>query len=510
VNTVPDTILRKDGETEKFVLRPHAEPMPVAAVTGTVFKDEDGDGRYSALSDTPIPGAMVSAIINDRVVATAYTDELGKYTLLVPTGMRCTLKAHLYSEAWYDPELKAWGKWSTVEGQKEIQCPSEAQDISISYRLLNYGPRDFSWELWHKGPIFKRKNVILVHGFRFPGASRRGRCDHQFGRLDDLLQTKQAGFNVWQFEYADRSLGTLGTVATYASRFAAAIERIAELTGADSFSVVGYSMGGIIARQYIATAAKSRIDKLLTLATPHMGTIRFEPFNLKWPDRLIPKAGAELRPDSRFLWDLNTNIESSSIPEMAAMGGYAWGHNDGFIEMSSTSPVKFNPDGTVAESFYFVAVNRSHTNINHITNEQDEVFQLIHSFLRDGVQGIRSMRPPERPGDYHVPYFLIFTLKRMPKWRMIYPFVVIPGKKRRYWGFRVFSQGAKTEDDSYIFTVQLRPDDEGEARVYYARDRYATVMLQKGQSTIVRRPLDSGFAVPEKSAIKTKWAKATG
>ena len=503
-----DTILSKDAEAEAFAYSSSPELPWLATISGTVFKDEDKDVIYNAGSDIPVPGAMVSAWSGDELIATGHTNASGRYTLSVPVGMHYILKVYFPSEVCYDPELKCWRPWSTIEGQREgVQCPSEAQDISVKYRMLNYGTRDFTWELWHKGPLFDRENVILVHGFRFPGASKRGKCDHQFGRLDDLLQTKENHFNVWQFEYADKSRGTLGTVATYASRLAEAIDRIGKLTGKDTCSVIGYSMGGIIARQYIATAGKSKIDKLLTLATPHMGTIRFEPFNLKWSDKFIPRAGAELRPDSRFLWDLNTNVDYSSIEELAAVGGNAWGHNDGFIEMSSTSLGKFNPDGSVADDFYFAAVKRSHTNINHIVSKKDEVFQLIRSFLHNGVQGIKNLRPAEKPKDYRVPFFLTFTLRERPKWRMIYPFVVVPNTKRRYLGFRVFSQGAKTKDDSHIFTVQLQADDEGELRIYYARDKYATVRVPGGQSTIITQPLDDEIIMTGKGVLKPSWAK---
>ncbi len=92
---------------------------------------------------------------------------------------------------------------------------------------------------------------------------------------------------------------------------------------------------------------------------------------------------------------------------------------------------------------------------------------------------------------------------------MIYPFVVVPNTKRRYPGFRVFSQGAKTKDDSHIFTVPLRPDDEGELRIYYARDAYATVRVQSGQSTIITQPLDDSIILTGKGALKPFWAKAS-
>jgi hypothetical protein len=169
--------------------------------------------------------------------------------------------------------------------------------------------------------------------------------------------------------------------------------------------------------------------------------------------------------------------------------------------MSSTSLAKFNSDGTVFENLYFVAVNRSHLNINQIKDKGDEVFQLISSFLRAGVAGISGLRPAEKPEDYNVHFFLTFALKDNPRWRMIYPCVVMANTGHRYWGFRVFSQGAKTENGSHIFTVQLRPDEEGEARIYYARGKYVTAQVHRGQSTVVTDPIDAGSAVRERTSV---------
>ena len=475
---------------------------PTALISGTVYKDEDRDGMYDAKTDITLPGAIVSAWLRGEPIAVTRTDEKGEYALSVPEGTYCVLRVSLpVKEEFYDPDLKKWGLWSTVEGNREgVPCPSGNQTISAEYRMLNYGPKDYSWRLWHKGPVFDRENVVLVHGFKLPGSSKRSRCDEQFTKLDDLLQTKEDQYNVWQFEYADNGGGTLGTVATYASRLGKAVDKIGELTGNGSCSIVAYSMGGIIARQYVATGGKSRVTKLLTLATPHMGTLRFAPFNLKWPDKLVPKAGAELRPYSRFLWDLNTKVDSH-VPEFAAVGGHSRGHTDGLVEMSSTSLARFNPDGSVAENLYFVSVDRSHLNINQIKYKDDEVFQLISSFLRGGIAGISSLRPAEEPKDYNVHFFLTFALKDNPQWRMIYPSVVVANTGHRYWGFRVFSQGAKTENNSHIFTVQLRPDEEGEARIYYARGKYVTAQVHRGQSTIVTEPIGASSAVRERTSV---------
>jgi len=492
-------ITNQESAEELYLATPTITQM--SSLSGTVYKDEDSDGVYDATVDIPIPGAIVTAWLGGKAIAVTHADEKGKYTLSVPAGRYYIIKVSLLSKGeCYDPDLKRWGIWSTTEGKKKgVLCPADNQDISVEYQMLNYGPSDYSWRLWHKGPVFDRENVVLVHGFKLPGSAKRSTCDEQFTKLDDLLQTKEDQYNVWQFEYADNAGGTLGKAAKYASRLAKAIDRISELTGNSLCSIVAYSMGGLIARQYAAAGGKSRIAKLLTLATPHMGTLRFEPFNLKWPDKLIPRAGAELRTDSRFLWDLNTKVDSQ-VAEFAAVGGHSRGHTDGLIEMSSTSLAKFNSDGTIFENLYFVAVNRSHLNINQIKDKGDEVFQLISSFLRGGVAGISGLRPAEKPENYNVHFFLTFALKENPRWRMIYPCVVMANTGHRYWGFRVFSQGAKTENGSQIFTVQLRPNEEGEARIYYARGKYVTAQVHKGQSTIVTEPLDASSAVRERAS----------
>jgi len=354
--------------------------------------------------------------------------------------------------------------------------------------MRNYGPAGYLWELWHEGPVRDRENVVLVHGYRLPLSALPGRCDEQFADLDRLLQAT-GDCNVWQFEYVGSPLGTYDSVVVYASRLDAALTRISEITGNSRFSMVGYSMGGLIVRQYIAAGGKSKVDKLLTLATPHMGTLRFEPFSIPRSERFYPRAGIEMRPDSKLLWNLNTNVAASSVSEFAALGGYSWGHSDGTIEMGSTSLVKCAADGSIAEKFYFAGVPRSHLNINRIKSDADEVFQMILSFLVGGVLGISKVRCPETPGDYRVPFFLTFSVEENARVRKPYPYLVVGNTGRCYRGSRICTQGARTESGARIYTVQLRPEDDSEARIYYAPREYATVRIQSGQSTVVAQPI---------------------
>jgi pimeloyl-ACP methyl ester carboxylesterase len=359
--------------------------------------------------------------------------------------------------------------------------------------MRNYGPAGYLWELWHEGPVRDRENIVLVHGYRLPFSALPGRCDEQFGNLDRLLQAT-TDCNVWQFEYVGSPWGTYESVSVYASRLDAALTRISEITGNRRCSLIGYSMGGLIARRYIAMGGKPNVDKLLTLATPHMGTLRFEPFSIPRTERFYPMAGIEVRPDSRLLWDLNTDVESSSVSEFAALGGYSWGCSDGTIEMGSTSLVRCTADGSVAEKFYFAGVSRSHLNINRIKTDSDEVFQMIMGFLMGGVGGISKVRCPEKPGDYRVPFFLTFSMAENGRGRRPSPRVVVTSSGRDYRGPRICTQGARTETGARIYTVQLRPEDNGEARIYSGPKEYATVQVHSGQSTVVVQPIGTGTA----------------
>lgn len=56
-----------------------------------------------------------------------------------------------------------------------------------------------------------------------------------------------------------------------ASSLADKIEQIKSQTGAEKVSVVAHSMGGLLAKEYIAQNGKDSIDKLIFVGTPHLG-----------------------------------------------------------------------------------------------------------------------------------------------------------------------------------------------------------------------------------------------
>lgn len=64
-----------------------------------------------------------------------------------------------------------------------------------------------------------------------------------------------------------------GPIDRYAAEIDAAIERLRAATGAARVTLVCHSMGGIAARAYLRQHGDDVIDKIITLASPHHGTI---------------------------------------------------------------------------------------------------------------------------------------------------------------------------------------------------------------------------------------------
>jgi triacylglycerol lipase len=68
------------------------------------------------------------------------------------------------------------------------------------------------------------------------------------------------------------------------------------------FDLVAFSMGGLVSRYYLQRlGGVERVDRFITLSTPHHGT---------WLAHLIPNAGCrQMRPGSEFLRELNASAD---------------------------------------------------------------------------------------------------------------------------------------------------------------------------------------------------------
>lgn len=64
-----------------------------------------------------------------------------------------------------------------------------------------------------------------------------------------------------------------GSIDDYVPLIHAAVEELCRDTGADSIVIVAHSMGGLATRAYLREHGATRVAKIITLGTPHHGTV---------------------------------------------------------------------------------------------------------------------------------------------------------------------------------------------------------------------------------------------
>jgi len=90
------------------------------------------------------------------------------------------------------------------------------------------------------------------------------------------------------------------------------IEEVCAETGSKQVTLIAHSMGGLICRSYLARHGSDRVDRLLTLATPHQGSALA---------RIgIGKNAREMQPGSLWLRDMAS--ETIKIPFVSLRNAY--------------------------------------------------------------------------------------------------------------------------------------------------------------------------------------------
>jgi len=133
-------------------------------------------------------------------------------------------------------------------------------------------------------PLAARTPVLLVHGL----------VDNRsvFTVMRRSLQRR--GFaSVCSWNYSP----LLTDIARGARDLGEHIERICEQTGHDRVHVVGHSLGGLMARYYVQRqGGDRRVESLVTLGTPHLGSV--------WAHLPLTPLVRQLRPGSRVFQEL--------------------------------------------------------------------------------------------------------------------------------------------------------------------------------------------------------------
>lgn len=111
------------------------------------------------------------------------------------------------------------------------------------------------WRGRQRGP----RPVVLVHGY----AMSRAYFLLLTARLGRAGLGPFYGYEYW----------TLGKVASAARRLGEYIEELCRFHQVDAVDLIGHSMGGVVARYYVALGGgASRVPNLVTLGSPHSGT----------------------------------------------------------------------------------------------------------------------------------------------------------------------------------------------------------------------------------------------
>lgn len=110
----------------------------------------------------------------------------------------------------------------------------------------------------------RKTPVILIHGFI---------CNRGYWRFfANALERARLGP-----VYGVTLEPVLGSIDEHARRLGEVIEQVCRSTGAPQVALVGHSMGGLISRAYLHSGGASRVERIVTLGSPHHGTLGAHP-----------------------------------------------------------------------------------------------------------------------------------------------------------------------------------------------------------------------------------------
>ena len=124
-----------------------------------------------------------------------------------------------------------------------------------------------------------------------------------------------------------------GRIDGYAEQVARRIEAVCRETGADRVVLVGYSMGGLVSRAYLRRYGAARVARLVTLGTPHRGTIlaRFG----------LGRNAREMEPGNAWLRELELSpLQVPCIAYYATHGSYVTPQVGGILMGAENRPLR--------------------------------------------------------------------------------------------------------------------------------------------------------------------------
>jgi pimeloyl-ACP methyl ester carboxylesterase len=111
----------------------------------------------------------------------------------------------------------------------------------------------------------------------------------------------------------------LGSIDAYASQIEEALSTLLAASGAPQAVLIGHSMGGLAARAWMRAHGDTRVARLITLATPHAGTV------------LATFAQGENGQQMRHQSSWTTALNASETPQRRALMTCIYSHHDNVV-----------------------------------------------------------------------------------------------------------------------------------------------------------------------------------
>jgi triacylglycerol esterase/lipase EstA (alpha/beta hydrolase family) len=155
-------------------------------------------------------------------------------------------------------------------------------------------------------PASARTPVLLLHGVLCNAGALYG--------LRGYLVARSIG-PVYALSYGP----PLASIEVFADQVAAKVDAILRATGASRVAIVGHSMGGLVARAYLRRYGPQKVSSVMTLGTPHHGSVH------AWLFPGIPLA--QLRPGNAWLAELNRGEGAPSGVRLVSL----WSWHDSMV-----------------------------------------------------------------------------------------------------------------------------------------------------------------------------------
>ena len=110
-----------------------------------------------------------------------------------------------------------------------------------------------------------------------------------------------------------------GDIEHFAEQLDAKIESVCKATGATRVLIVGHSMGGLVARAYLRQRGPARIERIITIGTPHHGSV--------FARGVIGRCLAQMRPGNEWLAELNRDEATAPPVPITAI----WSRHDSLV-----------------------------------------------------------------------------------------------------------------------------------------------------------------------------------